>query len=234
MLLSLARGCQVGLVGSMGVDPSTTDRVLGVDPRTTVSGVDPRTTVSGLDPKTTCVENKDLDPRTTRQRTLCIFHSDVTRWGPQAEGFCSGATLEVLMIAEAHLLASSCEPVLARMNRSGWSGFHSSATPTGRSLEGNSAGVAIFTRKSHLVAAVDDMVLEDASLWHDSRSLRWVCVVLRLKGVSVLLVGLYLITGIGVTAGNLENLQQLLVFMSLLNILVVIAAGWQCTPVELF
>ena len=189
--------------------------------------------MSGVDPKTTRVENGDLDPGTTRQRTPCIFHSNVTRWGPQAEGFCSGATLEVLMIAEAHLLASSCEPVLARMNRSGWSGFHSSATPTGRSLEGNSAGVAIFTRKSHLVTAVEDMVLEDASLGHDSRSLRWVCVVLRLTGVSVLLVELYLITGIGMTAGNMEIVQQLLVLMGLLNMPVVLAADWQCTPVEL-
>ena len=32
MHLTLARGCQVGLVGSMGVDPSTTDRVLGGGP----------------------------------------------------------------------------------------------------------------------------------------------------------------------------------------------------------
>ena len=130
-------------------------------------------------------------------------------------------------------MASSFEPVLARMNRSGWNGFHSSATPTGRSLEGNSAGVAIFTMKSHLVTAVEDMVLEDASLGHDPRSLKWVCVVLRLKGVSVLLVELYLITGIGMTAGNLEILQQLLVPMSLLSMPVLIAADWQCTPMEL-
>ena len=108
------------------------------------------------------------------------------------------------MIDETHLLASRFEHVLATLNRSGWNGFHSSATPTGLSLEGNSAGAAIFTRKSHPVTAVEDMVLEDASLGHDSRSLRWVCVVLRLKGVSVLLVELYLITGIGMTAGNLN------------------------------
>ena len=56
---------------------------------------------------------------------------------------------------------------------------------------------------------------------------------LRLKGVSVLLVELYLITGIGMTAGNLEMLQQLLVLMSRLSMPVVIAADWQCTPVEL-
>ena len=100
------------------------------------------------------------------------------------------------------MLVSSFEFVLIRMNTQGWNGFHSSATPIGCSLEGNSAGVAIFTRKPHLVIAVEDMVLESASLGRDSRSLRWVCVVLRLKGVSVLLVELYLITGIGMTAGN--------------------------------
>ena len=140
----------------------------------------------------------------------------------------------MLMVAGAYLSASSFEFVLARVNRSGWNGFHSSATPIGHSLEGNTAGVAIFTRRSHLVTAVEDMVLEDASLRHDSRSLRWVCVVLRLKGVSVLLVGLYLIAGIGMTAGNLEFLQQLLVLMSLLSMPVAVAADWQCIPVELF
>ena len=87
--LTLARGQPVGLVGSMGVDPSTTDRVVG--PRTTDLGMDPSTTGLGVDPKTTCVEDGELGPRTTRQRTLNIFHSSVTRWGPQAEGFCVGA-----------------------------------------------------------------------------------------------------------------------------------------------
>ena len=57
MPLILAMGWPVGLVGNMGVDPSTTDSVLGVDPRTTVSGVDP---------KTTCVGNGRLDPRAAR------------------------------------------------------------------------------------------------------------------------------------------------------------------------
>ena len=207
VLLLLILGQPAGLVGSVGVDPSTVGRVVG--PRTIGLGVDPSTSGLGVGPKTTCVENLELDPRTTRQRTLCIFRSNVTRWGPQAEGCCAGATLEVLTIAETHLLVSNFEPVLARMNRQGWNGFHSSATPAGHSLEGNTAGVATFTRKSHLVIAVEDMVLEHASLGHDSRSLKWVCVVLRPKGVSVLLVELYLITGIGITAGDLEICSSL-------------------------
>ena len=61
----------------------------------------------------------------------------------------------------------------------------------------------------------------------------WVCVVLGLKGVSALLAELYLITGIGMTAGNLEKLQQLPVLTSLLSMPVAIAADWQCTPMEL-
>ena len=42
--LTLAKGQPAGLVGSIGVDTSTTGRVAG--PRTTGSGVDPNTTAA--------------------------------------------------------------------------------------------------------------------------------------------------------------------------------------------
>ena len=61
VLLILARGRPAGLVGSMGVDPSTTGRVVG--PRTNRLGVDPSAIGLGVDPKTTCVESGELDPR---------------------------------------------------------------------------------------------------------------------------------------------------------------------------
>ena len=65
---------------------------------------------------------------------------------------------------------------------------------------------------------------------HDPMLLRWVPVVLKLKGVSALLVELYLITGIGVVGQNLEILQQILVLKNLLHMPVIVAAVWQCTP----
>ena len=53
---------------------------------------------------------------------------------------------------------------------------------SGRSVEGASAGVCIFTRKSHLTSPVDECVIADSALGHDPMILRWVPVVLRLKG----------------------------------------------------
>ena len=73
-------------------------------------------------------------------------------------------------------------------------------------------------------------MITSAALGHDPMFLRWVPVLLRLKGVSALLVELYLITGIGMVSQNLEILQQILALKSLLNMPVIVAAGWQCTP----
>ena len=174
-----------------------------------------------------------MGPRTTRQRTLSISHANVTRWGPQAEGFCAGATPEVLMIAEAHLNAASFENVGNRMSRHGWNPYRANAFPTGKSVEGTSAGVCVFTRKSHLASPVDECVIASSALGHDPMFLKWVPVVLRLKGVSALLVELYLITGIGMVGQNLEILQQMLVLKSLFNMPAIVAADWQCTPDQL-
>ena len=112
------------------------------------------------------------------------------------------------------------------MSKHGWNSYHANAFPTGKSIEGASAGVYIFTRKSHLANPLDDCVITSAALGHDPMFLRWVPVVLRLKMVSALLVELYLITGIGMVGQNLEILQQILVLKNLLNMPVIIAAGW--------
>ena len=161
-----------------------------------------------------------------------LFRS-VTRWGPQAEGFCAPLPHEILMLCETHLTGDGFAPVRARMGAMGWNAFHSNAVYTGRSESGTSAGVAIFSRKSHLVSPLDSCVVAEASAGHDPESLRWVGAVLRLRGVSVLLVELYLVTGIGMSGENIEILQQMLSLRGLMNMPMVVAADWQSTPDEL-
>ena len=91
---TLVQGGRVGSNRCVGVGPRTTDSGVGpsttgrvVDPSTTGSGVYPSTAGLGADPKTTVVGSREAGPRTTRQRTLSIFHTIFARWGPQAEGF---------------------------------------------------------------------------------------------------------------------------------------------------
>ena len=128
------------------------------------------------------------------------------------------------MLSETHLTGEKFAPVGARMRALGWNSFSSNAVPTGRSDSGTSAGVAIFTRKSHLVSPLDDCVVSEVCCGRHPDSLRWVGAVLRLKAVSVLLVEMYLITGVGMAADNLEILHQIQALRGLMNMPIVVAA----------
>lgn len=166
-------------------------------------------------------------------RVLTLWHSNVTRWGPQAEGFCARSQHDVLMLSETHLTSSQFEPVGRRMGALGWNAYHSGAVPTGRSDAGNSAGVALFARKFRLTSPLDECALTESAAGQDCQSLRWCASVLRLRGVSVLLCEVYLITGTGMTDDNLNILRQLQVLQSLVNMPLILAGDWNCTPQEL-
>ena len=79
-----------------------------------------------------------------------------------------------------------------------------------------------------MVSPVDLCVLEQAACGADPRSLRWVAAVLRLRGVSILLVELYLITGIGISTCNMEILHQVYVLKNLLNMPVITRPTSSC------
>ena len=140
---------------------------------------------------------------------------------------------EVLMVSETHLESSRAGAVSNRMGKMGWNSYLSHAAPSGKSETGTTGGVAIFGRKSHLTTPLDGCALDSVSSGQHPESLRWVACILRLRGVSVLLVELYLVTGIGMVHTNLEILQQVRLLKDLVNLPCIIAADWNASPEEL-
>lgn len=169
-------------------------------------------------------------------RVLTLVHANITIWGPQSESYlCSGEIdAEGYMVYESHLSAEKFMAVAPRLTRAGWASFHSSAIGTGRSQHGTHGGEMILAKRRLHATPVDHGIVASASLGHSTDTLRWAACFLRLRHVTILLVELYLWTGVGLTADeNLLVLHQVAMLTQLVNCPVIVAGDWQCPPEEL-
>ena len=166
-------------------------------------------------------------------REVVLWHANITTWGPKAEGYIASLDKGVIMLCEIHL---SCELFLdvgRRVGSCGWDSLRQGAVLTGRSDAGTHGGQAVLIRKKCHALPLDGLMISSAALGGDPCRLRWTACEVRFKGVTVVAVGAYLWTGVGLTGRNLEVLQQLAMLISLTRHPVVIAADWQATPTEL-
>ena len=104
----------------------------------------------------------------------------------------------------------------------------SASRPTGRSEKGTSGGTAILSR-SHL--HVVPQALNAAGPREGGvGGLDWTSVVVRLRGVSMAYIAVYMTTGIGLTGENVVKMRQIMVYVMGLEIPYVIMADWNVGP----
>ena len=149
------------------------------------------------------------------------------------KGYISSLDMHVEMLCEIHLTCELLQDVGRRTGFCGWDSFHQGAVLTGGCDAGTHGEQAILIRKKCHALPLDDLMISSAALGSDPCRLRWTACEVRFRGVTVVAVEAYLWTGIGLTARNLEVLQQLAMLVSLTRHPVVIAAAWQATPTEL-
>ena len=120
------------------------------------------------------------------------------------------------MFAEHHLDKKQSELVRGKLAAMGRFAFISPASRKGTHVLSTSGGQMILP-KSHLdTAPLDPMLLQRSLPREQLHAPRWSAMVLRTKGVSILLVAAYLFTSEGLSERNMAILNQIAFVMLLL------------------
>ena len=113
-------------------------------------------------------------------RTLTVRSSNITQWRPEIQKWIQAQTDDVLLLQETHLNSSATPRAVAAVRKAGYEMFGGEAAP-GR--KGTHGGVAVLAR-SHLQARTTFHYTEEGCGFSS--------VSLRIRGISLLLVSLYL------------------------------------------
>ena len=181
-----------------------------------------------------CSASDAHDARPTKSRSrFVIFFANITIWGPKVEHFFNKNTADVQCIAEHHLSAARLPAFIQERNRLHRRVYATAAVPTGRSVSGTSAGVAIMA-KSHLYTRPPDPdFLQFVFGAENPTTARWTATSIRLRSMTINVVTVYLFTAEGLSLRNLAILEQILLYIQFCKGPSVVVGDWQVTPQEL-
>ena len=163
-------------------------------------------------------------------RPLSLLFSNITSWGKDAEQFLLNSSYDIFCVVEHHLNAEKLRKAEQRIRAAGRDIFASTASPSGRSAAGTSAGVGIAARKSLCVKPIDSFLVQQILGADSIMQARWQAVLIRLRGTTVLLVTTYLVHTIGLVNENLILLEQVLMLIRCIGLPTIVCGDWQMHP----
>ena len=156
---------------------------------------------------------------------------NVTVWGKKAEDFYFGKEesmkgVEIACVAEHHKLAQGWPKVRNTLQQNGWRSVASPAKKSMRSETGSEGGTAVMSRSHlHLTPFQDERLGEKGNDWS--------AIMVRLKGVDLLLISVYLTCSIGMTGENLAKVKELMQLCLNANIPFIMIGDWNMDPSKL-
>ena len=168
---------------------------------------------------------------TLSAKTVTVFYSNITKWGPQATSFLSGEQAHIIMLTEHHLDESLMGPAIKDIEDWKRRPFYNPAFRRGLHVSATSGGQMILPRTFLGCRKLDPSILHQI-LPREEHWLppRWTSCILRTKGVSILFVVVYLFTAEGLSDRNMAVISQICTLVSIFKGPVVIAGDWQVTP----
>ena len=178
----------------------------------------------------------DLVPRRVLGRSvadpLVIWFANIEKWGPTAEPFVSELDAHVAGVAEHHLPQAKLEIVKRRVAHRKW--FAAPATPSENSAAGTHAGTALLVRRSLAAQPVDDQVWRELFPPSSPGFSRVSACTLRLRGLDLLMVCVYLVTGQPlVSPCNAAIFWQLVMLKKFFRLPMLLMGDWQNTPEQM-
>ena len=165
-------------------------------------------------------------------KTLKIFFGNPDRWGPTAEGFLSTHGGQVWGIAEHHMQTEQLEIVKKRLKQHRV--YAEPAALTGKSQAGTHAGVMLLMRAPLLALPLPSDVLGKVAPRIDGEARRWVAGTLRVRGCTLLILTVYLFTGLSLHAPeNVNVMMQIGLLLKLFRLPAVIMGDFQNTPEQM-
>ena len=155
---------------------------------------------------------------------------NVTEYGDTVEEYITQmykeGKVKVAAMVETHLVKAKEAAVRDKMQKIGWRSVFAAARPTGRSSSGSHGGAMMISRKNlHCTPFRNKGDEEEAA-----KGLDWVAVKVRMKGIDVVYVALYMTCGIGPTGVNIKKMKEVMEFILWVNLPFVIMGDWNMAP----
>eukprot|EP00972_Heterocapsa_arctica_P066428 9803584-Heterocapsa_arctica.AAC.1 len=130
-----------------------------------------------------------MEEATLVPSTFDIFLGNITTWGTKAEHYCTSNSFPDQVLPAHHLQCQKLQDAKGSLGYKGYKVNASEATPSSRSSTGTHGGVMLLSRRhlKHVDAVLDDTSEKLSLTGHD-----WASTVIRLKGITLHIVGLYL------------------------------------------
>ena len=170
-----------------------------------------------------------------------LFYSNITTWGGtqettkenRVEPFVAKERADVIAFVEHHLDRCQFAPVRPKLKMMKRAAYISYARRLGLHRAATSGGQIIMPRASLDTSDLDPALVDHCLPRDHAESPRWTAMVLRTRGVSVLIVAVYLRTGEGLSEENRAIIDQLLLLAAFFVGIVVIVGDWQMTVEQL-
>ena len=170
---------------------------------------------------------------TTSTSIITVFYSNITKWGKKVHSFLAKDRSSVVMFVEHHLDVGEFAQTRDSIRACKRAIYVSYARRQGVHRDSTSGGQIILPMGHLETTDVDKDLLQHCIPRDQFHCPRWTCCVLRTRGVSVLLISLYLFTGQGLSELNMGILQQIFMLVAFFKGVVVILGDWQVTPQEI-
>ena len=164
---------------------------------------------------------------------LEVYFANYTEWGPQAEEYLNRERqghVHVHMGAETHLRGSALKAARRSRKRSGYKSYTCPAVETGRG--GTTGGTWILVQRnlaSHGALPGHGLVEGVPQTSGD----QWTAAVVRVRKFDILFMAAYLDTGVGLSEGNINKLNEMAMLVRQTTLPFVILADWNLEPSEL-
>jgi len=160
--------------------------------------------------------------------------TNITSWSTKAEQrVFKQPDVDAFLIAETHLKSGAARRVEKAWAKYGYDVFQKEAEQSDKSEKGNTGGVLLAIRQDWCATQLDQPLVQEVGQSAPHLLHRWAAAELRLKHTTVLLVEVYVYTGMGARGENSQILEQLFLLVKTLGKEAVIAGDWQCEPREL-
>ena len=168
------------------------------------------------------------------QKTIGIRFNNLSVWGPTAEEYAVSDSIAqdgIWCIAEHHKLPHEIPSMRSKMQQRGWRSVISHARPTGRSDAGSSGGTMVASRKHlHLTPFPGS---GEGRCRLGSHGMDWSAVQVRAKGVSYMVMSVYLTCHIGGTGENIIKIQEIIKMILAAGLPFMLIGDFNMTPREL-
>ena len=170
---------------------------------------------------------------TDSDKALRMFFANITKWGKTAERFLDEhrmSDFHSIAVVETHLAAPDLRKLVPRLQAWGRRGFGSAARATGRSEASTSGGVLLAPASRLQLDSLSD---PEGSLspWR-TRGHDWVCVPIKLRGMTFVHCAAYVTACIGPRGENIEKLKEMTRALLSYRLPMTVVADWNMGKVR--